>query len=636
MKNIKFTQELIEKRINQVKRKLIKNKNAFKIDLIIKYLTNYQEYGHVVAIAGLAETGKTKLLADLFTLTNNGLIFPELQKENNFKLSFNKKTKLKNFFLDTNVFYFKNIKQATIKEIIQDINQNLRNNLIINNFGSWKHFKWLKEWLNFRKIVKINRKIISLEKAISASRNLEQNKLIWPILTTLTTMGTSIGTPLLSLALLRQDVIINLLGSHSYLAILIFSILLITIGIFSVISYLISNIYINRTSNITSDYLLFYQKLLEKNFNLLKDQNNKFSFSFKKLRNKVNIKTKFNYFYDGINKNSPDYKTIMNLLQIMQAMNNNIFFTVTFEKTFEHKQIFDNSWNDQTKCLVWTSENFKNSTNNRLLIQFILKNLSVILKIDAFDLYRKNQEFTETIFMLLEYVDNDTKIINFLTLCKLYYRGLENFMQHKFGLEYFYQTLPLIILKAINNLVFNEVYYRTTNHFSIDFSDNNSYVFPYNHLKLNKILNDNWKKFGANSIIFQWNKFFDNHSFIDILNNYKASLENSLKFSHKISKTIAVLLKQREYHKTDIKEKSQYWKAILYTNDLAENLIWIKFENINILTPNESENLNLFDQIYQIKNKSYTLKAKYIIMEFHDYYFTLQKSLNDYELLHFF
>lgn len=627
-------------------------KTQFKRNLIMGkilqvLMSSGSDQNWVIALSGLANTRKTEMLNNLFNLTTNNIGFFSKNNFQSFAFFLTKQTKkneIHNFIFDPKIVYFRNIRLATRENILQDINQNLIDNLDLNNMKQWKYFKFIKNFFNKQQIFRIYKKITYLTRALASLKTIEQTKSIWPILTTITTIGTSIGTPILSLALLRQDVISNIIGYHGFLAIIIFCVILILSGVLSVLSYLISSVYISRTQQSLANMDEYYVKLIKKYFVI---PSKKYLYPlkwYKRSLNPVTIKTHFNYFYDGFNRSDPSFNEMMHLLQIIEMLDNNILFTVNVDYDYQNKQIFDNSWIVNKNLLVWKSNQLKPATNKWILINFILTNLTLSLKTDTHNLYRNNTYFAEIIQALLETADTETDIIGFLVAVKNTYSDIKEWFNDPDGLSYFIQSLPILILKVIEPVSFENLIYHMS--FNLSYRLDQPAVETqkkFTNLNVESALNSNWKKFGNWSIIFKTNEIYENYNFKTILKNFKRDQTNLIPIQNQVIKQVNDLLKAKGFEKTSEQQEYQIWNASFYNNPITnENLLLAEMIPIYNLDVAVIKQMNYFDVIHEIKTVAFNHlnlnneKTKYVILQFVDQYYVLQRNFNDYEIINYF
>lgn len=632
---LKIPHDQIWKTITREK-KSIDQHNRIKLDLIIKNLKNQKEHGWMVVFAGQLGTKKSELLSNLFALNHEYRYFPAINNDfnNDIKSFFWRK----HLYYDPNLIYYRHIKLATIENLVTDINSNIRYNLTQANMQQWKYLKAIKAWLNNLKLKRVNKILLGVEKAIDNAKSLEQSKSMWPILTIVNTLGTSIGTPILSVSLFRETSIIKLFGEAGYSFLVGISLTLIIISVFSVLTQLFSNISVNKTSNITTNFSWFYTKLLVRYFDIedrTKTIKNK-RFWKKWFNNKIAIRTRLNYFYDGLNKSDAQFQECMQLMDVLRDMNNNVYCTVDIEHQFQYQNIFDNSLINKRKRLLWKPEGVSLGANNWVTIQFLLENLSQLLQIDAFELYRHDVIFGELIYAFSNYVQTENQLLQFLIFCKTYYKKINQIFDLPFVVDYFRQTLSIVILKVLNIDMFDELAFHLVNNLNIEFNNDQFNLNNFINLKIKQLLNNNWKLFGQNAIIFKMSDFFDHQSFYDIMVKYQALKSSLIDNSDEIISFTERFLTQNQFVSANDESsylKNLYWNGEILTNPNGEKVLIVKFNETLYLSPQQYQELDVFDQIYQIKKTASHLRSQYILVIWDDYFLIMHKNFNDYEIV---
>lgn len=492
-------------------------------------------------------------------------------------------------------------------EMIQEtIGMCLRENLKVENMHPSKVFKKLSNRFKKWKLNRIKKKLDYLEKHWVKSVNNNKIKTIFPILTTITTIGTSIGTPILSIALLRNKEIIETFTYAGYVVLLAFCGLAIISGIVSVIFYLVSSIIASRYELISKNLPDGYKKILAKYF-ILPTQTKE---NTKHYWKKIKITKNQNYYLNEISYAEKNYWSNLDLLMIHNALGNNVYFTVTILENYQMKNIFSDSWGSSLNYAVFDVNNYKNGYNKERIINFILSRMSKDFGFDFISLYKKNDQFKNYIDVFYETTDNNLQVLNILNVFKTHILKKVDKKYFEKHIDFFIDVLYMYLIKSLDFYTFDLLIDSLVNEIRIP-KDIDS---KYNLFKIENFFTKNLLKFKDKALLSNINNV-NNEIFF---NDNKAS---SLK-TNDAKKILKVFLENNGFkHK---KKKIDENKS--FVNNSGDLLLIFELE-IN----DESE--NIFEKIEQLKIIGLKHKASYIIIDFGFNFMVMQNNLNNFQTI---
>ncbi|MBD5445748.1 MAG: hypothetical protein HDR31_00330 [Mycoplasma sp.] len=585
------------------------------------------EHKKVIAIAGKINTKKTRLLnsiydykksSDLALEDENLTDFQRNIKENSLSIKAEKENKRKIFLKfesENNKSSYKNITSVSLENFIKDIGWILRENLIEENTYQWKHFKIIGKIYNKYLIKKILKKINALESNWKKSFYTNKTKMIFPVLTTISTIGTSIGVPILSISFFRQEEIIKTISWGGYIGVLSFCAILIGIGIISVIAYLFSVVFVNKTDYLVQNLSDGYAKLISKYFLLLSQDETK----TKGVKRKIRIRKSYNLFYNEIYYSDSHFNEYMKLIMIIHALNNNVTLTLNINDKFEFKQIFSSQWGSSKNYMILDVESYKVGFSNNHIVSFLLSELSKSLDFDTKNLYRKNKNFSFIINTFCEMTTHSLQLVEFLSACKnLFKNNLTNLLNNKTEMSFLLDVFSLISFKALNSFDFSKFVQKLQNEFELTQSISET----YSALQIKQILASNWNKYGLNSLaqnlgnlLNEQKDFFSSNSNLPSLrkNDYEKQENEIINFFTK-----------KDFEKTSTKKvKTSSFEMVNKIGD-----------EVSVFSLNyNNEDFNVFDEIKKIKEKCMKEDILFIAINLGDYYLIFQQKVGKYHLI---
>lgn len=582
-------------------------KQLFELEKFVHHLKNNSN-PKVIAIAGKINNKKTKLINSVFKYVSEGetkysnnitsfnQFLLEKSQKNKRKNKINKKKEINNYF-NKGVYY------NNIDFIQTSIGDSLRENIKIENIYQRRFFKFFFKIINKLKIKFVLKKLNNIEKHSKKSESYKKIKVVFPTLTTITTIGTSIGSPLLSILLLRNDEIVKLFTEKGYIAMVFFCSFLIFLGIISIIFFLFLTIFSTRNEFISKNLVDSYKKFLLKNFILKFQDKHKVKF----WKRKILITKNSNYYFDEFWDDQKNYKDNMDLFMVHNAIGNNVVFTITIKEISELKNIFNDSWGSSLNYSIFNVAKYKNPYNKENIINFILESISQDTKIDFINLYKKNYFFKKYLDEFYDLSDNNVQIMDLLNIFKKssIFKLEKNYI--KKNIDFFIEVFYLYFLNALNSYEFDLQINSLITNFRL-----NDFYLSSNTLNLGYFFTNNLEKFEKNALIFNLNNLGFNNVEIEDFKNNDIDVEKCIKF----------FLSKNEFN---FKEKN------LYINIHKDLLEIIKIDCKEILKSNKTN--NIFEYIEKYKNNIDHKNIKFLLLNFGYEIILLQKNLNDYQVL---
>lgn len=582
---------------------------TFELEKLIRTLENKESKS--IAIVGKINNKKTKIINSLhqYMSTNESTNTRIHTTFYNSLIDATKRKKVKKFEYEQNIeveIINKGVYSFNAEVIQETIGMCLRENLKVENMHPSKLFKRISNRFKKWKLNRIRKKLDYLEKHWIKSISNNKMKTIFPILTTITTIGTSIGTPILSVALLRNKEIIETFSYAGYIVLLAFCGLAIISGIVSVIFYLVSSIISSRYELISKNLLDGYKKILAKYF-ILPTQTKE---NTKQYRKKLKITKNQNYYLNEIIYNEKDYWTNLDLLMIHNALGNNVCFTVTILENYQIKNIFSDSWGSSLNYSVFDVNNYKNGYNKEKIIKFMLSRISKDFGFDFISLYRKNEQFKNYIDVFYETSDNNLQVLNLLNIFKTHILKKVDKKYFEKNIDFFVDVLYMYLIKSLDFYTFDLLIDSLVNELRIP-KDIDS---KYNLFKIENFFTKNLLKFKDKALLSNINNvnneiFFTEHNILSLKNN-------------EVKKVLKEFLENNEFKNK--KRNIENNKA--YVNNSGDLLLVFEVE-IN----DESE--NVFEKIEQLKTIGLKHKASYIVIDFGFNFMILQNNLNNYQTI---
>ena len=578
-----------------------KNQN-FDLEKVINFLEEKNE-NKTIAIVGKINNKKTKLINSLYqylsqdetrTVNNNTSFLNDV-----LELSQKKNANLSDHF---KVQYINNkgVYSVNNETIVKTLSDSLKTNL--ENWINTKHNSLIRK-IKKIKINRIIKKINNLEKYNVKIHSSNKMKMLFPILTTITTIGTSIGTPILSIALLRHKEIIDTFGTNGYYFLVAFCTVAIFFGIVSVIFYLATSIITSRHELLANNLIDGYKKLLVKHF-LLPNQN---KVNTKKTRRKIPIQIFSNYYFNEMSVNDKNYWNIMDLLMIHNAIGNNVSITISIKEFYELKNIFNDSWGKSNNYFVFNVASYKNGHNKEKIIDFLLSRISNDFDYDFINLYKKHDMFKNYLDAFYEQSDNNLQIMNVLNTFKA--SNLKQIDKKKISkhIDYFVDLFFIYLIKSLDFYTYDLLMDSFTHNLTIP-KDIES---KYNLIKFKNFFTKNLIKFKENALLFKISNLKED----EIINQLEIEDNNSAK------EILKEFLENNNFSKQSSKSDNEY-----YVNNSNEKLMIHKIKDI--------ENIdNIFDLLSEIMNKASDKKISYLIINFGFEFILMQNSLNTFQII---
>ncbi|WP_027119670.1 hypothetical protein [[Mycoplasma] testudinis] len=471
--------------------------NPLQLEKLLEQLDN-AENKRVIAIAGKINNRKTRMLNSLYEFKSYK---PGGEKE---VLPVKKDQSLRKSSDGEPFCSYQQVASLSHRRVIADITNNLKVNLKTENFVSNDISKIIKN----QKAKSKKKKIV---KMFDEFNNLESNQYLatraqslFPILTTVSTLGTSIGVPLLSITLLRVDQLLRLIGEGGFATLISFCIVLIVVGIISLMFYLFTTIRYNKLLRISKSADVVFEKIIDKYFILPENIPN--GIVPKHQRNKFKISTSSNYFYNEITFSDKDYEEIVKLFVVLKHLNNNVIYTVNIANDYEIKQLYDPSWG-RGNFLVVDVNDFKTPKNYRKILLFLLSEFSKILNLDAQQLYFKSKKFSRIINAFLTDATSNYQVVEILRLSKIFLTNFSTKLDHPTCRTFFFDFFTILALRALSEQNFIDFVSELESHFIVS---NDSYGPVYEALDITGTLTRNWQEYGPNSILFSLSDMFSN------------------------------------------------------------------------------------------------------------------------------
>lgn len=575
-----------------------KNRKSFNFELekLINLLENPNS-SKTIAIAGKINNKKTKLINSLYQYMSHD----QVQKScstTNFLSSILEANGKKNEMqkIDTeNLFVNKGVYSFNSETILESLSDSLHVNLFLKT-----NKKRGKRYSLFEKT--ILKKISIIQKHNLRTNSSNRLKVIFPILTTITTIGTSIGTPILSIALLRYKEIMETFGTVGYNILIWLCGSAIVLGIVSVIFYLVTSIISSKYELISSNLLDGYKKLLLKHF-LLPSQKEE---NLKKKR-KIEIIKKSNYFFNEINFSDKNYHSYLDLLKVHNALGNNVCFTVSINENFELKNLFNDSWGGSNNYFVFDINNYKNGYNKQRIIDFMLSRTSKDFKLNLINLYKNNDNFKMYIDQFYETSDNNLQILNVLNTFKS--SPLANIQKNinMDEIDYLIDILYIYLIKSLDFYTFDLLF----DSLLTDLSIPKEVESKYNLMKLANFFTKNFWKYKENALIFNLNYINDEYYVGGVLNQTKKETKQN-KIQDFLQANNFKILKNR--------------KKVIYINNSNELLKIVQINKNEVID-------NIFELIKNIKIEAHKEKVSYLIIDFGFNCIIFQNNLGNFQVI---
>lgn len=520
-----------------------KTRQQLQLGKIIDQL-DANESKKAIAIAGKVNNRKTRTLNAIYEYKSKKQALVKAENKNLQNITYSQPTSISQ------------------PKIVGDIAKSLKANLKPENYIAKKTTpKFLKKTIANHKAKKINRIFDNLNAVTSNQYIATRTQALFPILTTISTLGTSLGVPLLSIALIRIKEIEQFAGSGGFTGFVSFCLIIILVGISALLFYLFTTIKYNRLQRISISVDEVFSKII-KNYFLLPNLDDHKKHHFKNL-GKFKITTSENIFYNEIDIKDKHYEEFLKLISILVNLNNNVIFTVNINYDHEIKQIYNpNIFSNN--FIVMDVSNFKTPTNYRSLLDFLLNELTSIFKFNCQQLFFRNKKFSKIINAFLDEATTNFQLIQLINLSQNYIGCIGDKLSKEKYLTFFLDFFTMLALRAISDQ--NYLYF--VNELQISYSVNEKlYGNIYTNLQVRKLVSDNWKRYKTNSILFSFDQIFENKSwFNDNLENLEPSVQIQ---DINLFDQVKQYLKRQGFNKTDeTLENSE-----IYVNELCDKIL---------------------------------------------------------------
>ena len=406
---------------------------------------------------------------------------------------------------------------ASKEELSEDIKATLLVNTTTSNLKNIKS----KNFINaiFKKIHtnRIRRKINEYQPY--KQENSKTKTLLWPVISTVSSLGLALGVPLLSVILFRQDAIIygtenaegvnsGALGETFYIGMITLAVSLIVLGAFSSILGLIVTIIQNKKAYNWTNVSENLQKIINKYFVLQTSVD-----YYKNLtwRHKISYKFKFvidkdyTFFYTNVDPNGDDYSEILELMKILNSLNNNIIYCLQNVNYIDDIRIFKNIF-PTGKTRIIRMNTYKNGSNIRIMTNFMISQIKQITGLDIQTLSRKYPYFINALYKFIDKSTSNDQFLGALLMLKKFVGKISNSSGLNDNVEkYFIDLFCLSIFNGLDNAGF-QMLYRDLSLYG-DISDQLRQNDNFVSLKIYEIINRNLIEYETNSIFFKLKDF---------------------------------------------------------------------------------------------------------------------------------
>lgn len=390
--------------------------------------------------------------------------------------------------------------QEVIRNIENTVLENITEEAIIEHQEPNINYKIKKLAPKVRKKINYITNIKEHNRKESTTKNIAL-----PVLATVSTLGISLGVPLFSTILFRNEQIINgingegKLGLVAYLFLISFAISLIILAVSSTIASLVLTIEKNKKIILATSLHSIYEKFIEKYFYFEKDD-----ISESEKRKKFLIKRKFLFFYDSIDEKSTNYFESISLLKVIKKLGSKNFLMFDKKVSPEDKNIFKNEFDVSIMEFIDFSK-YKTKINNKRIFNFIMYQITMITGLSTRLLLNKYKFFSNALY---RFIDESSSNLDVLLLIYNIQKMLGSNQDIKItgpSIKYFAHLFNICVLMVINNNLFKDLLEAIVEKGYIDTSIKKDYL--YSALKIDELLDENMLMFKHNSLYFRLANF---------------------------------------------------------------------------------------------------------------------------------
>lgn len=514
------------------------------------------------------------------------------------------------------------IKAGTDKNFLLDINSLVNKNAVIENLPSIenKKFKWFRNIFRKRKVEKCTSEFLTIQQWVERREKVEKSsKMLLPVLSTISAFGISLGVPLLSLALFRFQEIVDALSIAFFYSLVAICCTLVVFAIITTVYSLSYTIITNKKTLVISNLIESLSKFILKWFDVDPEIFNRLDKKAKrkalKNKNRFKITTFYNFFYNELVVENDHFLQDMDLMNIIYALKNNVFFITTISNDYNFKFVDRDDLN--SNIVAFDISTYKNRHNYQSLVSSILNNITSFTGINAKRLFVSNQLFANNIRFFLDQSESNYDFLNLLNNINKYlsFSGKE-LASNENVLKYFVDIFSWVIFMSLEKENFLNFSYELSATLECNWKENNL----FKNLKIERTLLRNLAEFGSNSIIFNSQYIFQEKNFKEVISaiaNY-SSKDDDYSFSE-VEENILKrgFVKENNFVDNDF--------DMLYINQYSEKLF------VKKMTHEDTE--NLFNRLSYLKSEGTKKSARFICIEFESKCVFFQNNLDVYEIL---
>ncbi|ALA36576.1 hypothetical protein [Mycoplasmoides pneumoniae] len=349
----------------------------------------------------------------------------------------------------------------------------------------------------------------------------------WPILTTLVTVGTTLGTPIFSITISQQKAILENAGHGAFVFLVIFSVFAIALGLVSSLIFLVSSLFSIRQKKSLQQLHQILSRLINKYFCLANSEQNQ--------TGRYQLKNTGVCFFYGFDFEEKEYITqAMNLLLLLKQTN--CFVLVGCKES--NMLLIKNK--------VEPDINLKQSS----LYLDLKSQISPLAQISKYNLLFEELALDADMFYLEDFfalLKTPRQIVNFLFRIK---QNLKEFHQPQ---TLWFDYLALWALVIATDFEFNNVLWSFNDYLSLT----NKQKEDYASVNLTSFFNRSLKNHKDNSLLFK-PELFNTHAYIPETYT-QVTLENI--DSDKRAQLVALNWFSQQKFSDFIEEKINFWQT---------------------------------------------------------------------------
>ena len=473
---------------------------------------------------------------------------------------------------------------ASKEELSEDIKASLLVNTTTSNLKNIKGKNFINSIFKSIHTKRIRRKINEYQPY--KQENSKTKTLLWPIISTVSSLGLALGVPLLSVILFRQDAIIygtenangvnsGALGESFYIGMIVLAVSLIVLGASSSILGLIITIIQNKKAynwtNVSENLQRIINKyfVLEDGVDYYKNLTWRYKLSYKF---KFVVDKDYTFFYTNVDPNNDDYNEILHLMKILNSLNNNIIFCLQNVNYIDDIRIFKNIF-PTGKTRIIRMNTYKNGSNIRIMTNFMISQIKQITGLDIQILSRKYPYFINALYKFIDKSTNNDQFLAALLMLKKFVGKISNSASLNDNVEkYFIDLFCLCIFNGLDTTGF-QMLYRDLSLYG-DISEQLKQNENFVALKIYEILNRNLIEYQTNSIFFKLKDFMIG---VATLKNISKAVSVNTKVEMNIpadSQYITSILENRGFNKVENDKPLNY--SMKFVSNFGDSL-YVKF-----------------------------------------------------------